>query len=83
MSDLERRLRAAMIAAAEQPPAGLMQAIRRRHRRHIRRGGTAIATAATAAPHAAPTRQWRTRCGPAMRRAASPQGLPPRDRRPR
>jgi hypothetical protein len=34
MSDLERRLRAAMTAAAEPPPGGLMDGIRRRHRRY-------------------------------------------------
>jgi hypothetical protein len=48
MSDLERRLRAAMLAAAEQPPAGLIQAIRRRHRRHVRRAGTACVAAVAA-----------------------------------
>jgi len=54
MSDLERRLRAAMIAAAEQPPAGLMQAIRRRHRRHISRVGAACVAAVAAVAIAVP-----------------------------
>jgi hypothetical protein len=35
MDDLERRLRAAMSGAAGPPPVGLMEGIRRRHRRHI------------------------------------------------
>jgi hypothetical protein len=54
MSDLERRLRAAMLAAAEQPPAGLMQGIRRRHRRHVRRVGSACVAALAAVAIAAP-----------------------------
>jgi hypothetical protein len=55
MSDLERRLRAAMIAASEQPPANLMQEIRRRHRRHVRRVSLAcVAVAASIAITAPP-----------------------------
>ena len=54
MSDLERRLRAAMLAAAEQPPADLMQGIQRRHRRHVRRVGSACAAAVAAVAIAAP-----------------------------
>jgi hypothetical protein len=57
MGDLENRLRAAMTAAAEQPPAGLLDGIRRRHRRRIRRitaaSIAAVAAAAIAAPVAA------------------------------
>jgi hypothetical protein len=51
MDDIERRLRAAMQEATEQPPAGLLEGIRRRHRRHRRRvrgvgvGCVAMATA--------------------------------------
>jgi hypothetical protein len=37
MDEVERWLRAAMREAMEQPPAGLMDAIRRRHQRHLRR----------------------------------------------
>jgi hypothetical protein len=44
MSELERRLRAAMIAASDQPPANLMQEIRRRHRRHVRTVSLACVT---------------------------------------
>ena len=50
MSDLERRLRAAMTAAAaaEPPPGGLMDGIRRRHRRYLLRLRAASATVAAA-----------------------------------
>ena len=41
MTDFERRLRAAMAAAAEPAPAGLLDAIHRRHQRHVRRVATA------------------------------------------
>ena len=41
MMDFERRLRAAMAAAAEPAPAGLLDGIHRRHRRHVRRVATA------------------------------------------
>jgi hypothetical protein len=37
MDEVERRLRQAMREAMEEPPAGLMDAIRRRHQRHLRR----------------------------------------------
>jgi len=57
MGDLENRLRHAMIAAAERPPAGLLDGVRRRHRRRIRRitavGIAAVAAVAIAAPVAA------------------------------
>ncbi|MGH3070469.1 MAG: hypothetical protein ACRDMI_18050 [Streptosporangiaceae bacterium] len=43
MTDFERRLRAAMAAAAEPAPAGLLDGIHRRHRRHVRRAATACA----------------------------------------
>ncbi len=48
MDDIERRLRAAMISVAEAPPAGLMEGIRQRHRRHVRQlsfGYLAVAAA--------------------------------------
>lgn len=48
MKEMECRLRAAMIAAAEQAPPGLAEGIRRRHRRHVRRvsvGSAAMALA--------------------------------------
>jgi hypothetical protein len=41
MTEFEDRLRAAMAAAAGPPPAGLLDGIRRRHRRHVRRVTTA------------------------------------------
>lgn len=53
-ADFERRLRAAMSAAASGPPVGLMKGIRRRHRRHLVRAGAGfaalVATLALAAP---------------------------------
>jgi hypothetical protein len=50
MTDLERRLRTALHAAAEQPPAGLMDAVLRRHRRHrVRVGASLVAVLAAAA----------------------------------
>ena len=57
MNDFERRLAAAMSAMAGPPPAGLMEGIRRRHKRHLIRvvAGVAAAVAALAlvAPPAA------------------------------
>ena len=53
-TDFERRLRAAMSAAASRPPVGLMEGIRRRHRRHLVRAGAGfvalIAALALVAP---------------------------------
>ena len=46
MTDFERRLRAAMAAAAEPAPAGLLDGIHRRHRRHVRRVATACVAVA-------------------------------------
>jgi hypothetical protein len=43
MTDLERRLRAAMVASAGPAPAGLLDGIHRRHRRHHRRIAVACA----------------------------------------
>jgi hypothetical protein len=54
MTDFERWLRTAMAAAAEPPPAGLLEGIRRRHRRHVRRVGAACVVAVAAVGIAAP-----------------------------
>ena len=54
MSDLERRLRAAMMAATERPPANLLQEVRRRHRRHVRRVSAACAAVVAALAIAVP-----------------------------
>jgi hypothetical protein len=54
MTDLERRLRAAMAASAEPPPAGLLDGIARRHRRHVCRVAAACVAAVAAAGIAAP-----------------------------
>jgi hypothetical protein len=54
MSDLERRLRDAMKGAAEQPPSGLMEAVRRRHRRYQIRTGAGAAAVIAAVAIAAP-----------------------------
>jgi hypothetical protein len=47
MTDIERRLRAAMAASTQPAPPGLLDGIRRRHRRHHRR--VAVACAAVVA----------------------------------
>jgi hypothetical protein len=54
MTDFERWLREAMAAAAEPPPAGLIDGIRRRHRRHLRRVGAASLAAVAVAGIAVP-----------------------------
>jgi hypothetical protein len=46
MTDLERRLRAALVTAVEPPPGGLMDGIRRRHRRYLLRLRAASAAVA-------------------------------------
>jgi hypothetical protein len=55
MTDLERRLRAALREASEPAPAGLFAAVMRRHRRHqIRVGASVLAVAVAAALAVAP-----------------------------
>lgn len=54
MSDLERRLRDALHGAAEQPPSGLMEAVRRRHRRFQIRAGASVAAVIAALAIASP-----------------------------
>ena len=50
MTDLERELRAALRAATEPAPSGLLEAVMRRHRRHrIRMGASVLAVLAAAA----------------------------------
>ncbi len=50
MSELERRLRDALHGTAEPPPAGLLPAVLRRHRRHqVRLGASLVAVVAAAA----------------------------------
>jgi len=48
MTDLERRLRAALRAASEPAPQGLFAAVMRRHRRHKVRVGASVVAAAIA-----------------------------------
>jgi hypothetical protein len=55
MTDIESRLRSAMSTAADQPPADLMERIRRRHRRHVRRVVAACASALAVIAVAAPS----------------------------
>jgi hypothetical protein len=76
MTDFERRLRDAMAAAAEPPPAGLIDGIRRRHRRHLWRVGAASLAAVAVAGIAVPVgaREVSGRSGPA---AASPTAASP------
>jgi hypothetical protein len=54
MTDFERRLRAAMAAAAGPAPSGLIAGIRRRHRRHVLRLAAAGAVMATGVAVAMP-----------------------------
>ena len=54
MTDLERRLRAALRAAAEPAPPGLLGAVLRRHRRHQIRVGASVLAVAVAAALAVP-----------------------------
>jgi hypothetical protein len=77
MTEFERRLRAAMAAAAEPPPAGLLDAIRRRHRRHVRRVGAACVGAVAAVAIAVPLVTQGIRAVPAGRGPGShPSALP-------
>ena len=78
MSEFERRLRAAMIAASEQPPANLMQEIRRRHRRHVRRVSLACVAVAAAIAITAPPVAHALRAGhPAGGRPVGPASTGP------
>jgi hypothetical protein len=54
MTDLERRLRAALRAATEPAPHGLFAAVMRRHRRHKVRVGASVLAAAIAVALAVP-----------------------------
>lgn len=81
MDDLECRLRAAMSAATSRPPEGLIDGIRRRHRRHLVRvaAGLAavIATLALVAPPAAHALRSAVRTpGPAVVGPASASPCP-------
>jgi hypothetical protein len=81
--DFERRLRAAMSAAASRPPAGLMQGIRRRHRRHLVRAGAGFAALVAALALAAPPLTHAARSalrgpGPASTGPATGPSCPPR-----
>ena len=73
MTEFERRLRAAMAAAAEPPPAGLPDAIRRRHRRHVRRVGAACLGAVAAVAIAVPLATHAMVTGPANHPSAGPR----------
>ena len=72
MTDFERWLRAAMAAATEPPPAGLLDSIRRRHRRHLRRVGAACLAGVAAAGIAVPLATRGIPAGPATPAATSP-----------
>jgi hypothetical protein len=48
VTDIESRLRAAMRSVADQPPAGLLDGVRRRHRRHLERVTVGCAAAVLA-----------------------------------
>jgi hypothetical protein len=72
MAEFERWLRAAMAAATEPAPAGLLAGIRRRHRRHLRRVGAACLAGVAAVGIAVPLATRGMLAGPATRTAASP-----------
>lgn len=76
MTEFERRLRAAMAAAAEPPPAGLLDAIRRRHRRHVRRVGAGCLGAVAAIAIAVPLLTHGIVTGPVTRPSAAPRVSP-------
>jgi hypothetical protein len=80
LTDFERRLREAMAAAAGPPPAGLIDGIRRRHRRHLWRVGAAslaaVAVAGIAVPVGAGEVSGRPAPAAASPAAASPAGTP-------
>lgn len=54
MNEIEGRVRAAMLGATEQAPAGLLERVYRRHRRHRRRAIAGYAAAAVAVVLAVP-----------------------------
>jgi len=74
MTEFERWLRAAMAAATEPPPAGLLDGIRRKHRRHLRRVGAACLAGVAAAGIAVPLATRGMLAGPATTTAARPAG---------
>jgi hypothetical protein len=79
MTDFERWLRTAMAAATEPPPAGLLEGIRRRHRRHLRRVGAACLAAVAVVAIAVPLATRGIVSGSttaAATRPAAPTGTP-------
>jgi len=74
MTDFERWLRAVMAASAEPAPAGLLDRIRSRHRRHRRRVGAACLAAVAAAGIAVPLATRGIPSGSASGTAASGAG---------
>jgi hypothetical protein len=78
MSDLERRLRAAMMAASEQAPANLIPEIRRRHRRRVRRVSVMCAAVAASIAIAVPPVANALRAGnPPVGRSGGPAATSP------
>jgi hypothetical protein len=76
VTDFERRLRTAMAAAAEPPPTGLLDGIRRRHRRHRLRVGTACLAAVAVAGITVPLATRGIPAGPAATTTSSPAARP-------
>jgi hypothetical protein len=74
MTDFERWLRAVMAASAEPAPAGLLDGVRSRHRRHRRRVGAACLAAVAAAAIAVPLATRGIPSGSASGTAASGAG---------
>ena len=78
MSDLEGRLRAAMMAASEPAPANLLQKIRRRHRRRVRRVSFTCAAVAASIAIAVPPVAHALRAGnPPVGRSGGPAATSP------
>jgi hypothetical protein len=76
MTDLESRLRAAMAAATEPPPTGLLDGIHRRHRRHVWRVAAASVAAVAVAAAAIPLATQGLGAGPADVSPAAPAAGP-------
>jgi hypothetical protein len=74
MTEFERWLRATMAAATEPPPAGLLERIRRRHRRRLLRVGAVCLAGVAVAGIAIPLATRGILVGPATTTAPGPAG---------
>lgn len=83
MTDFDDQMRAAMASADGPPPTGLMDGIRRRHRRHVRRAGVACLAVLAAivigippVTHALQLGSGQSRGGPASAGQSAGSGSP-------